>query len=336
MRPEDLYIVRENPFLIQKKCQIHGRGIFGKFFLGMMIFYMFDTLLPNLLGVVFPKGYMEVLVALNNIPSDVIDLSKVADTPIIVMVYSLIFGGILQTGRALYALTFIRNRRVELSALGEGISVFGKAILLSIVQSIIISFWTMLFIIPGIVAFYNFRQSYYILADNPEKGVMRILAESKTRMLGNRMNLLRLDVSYLSLVLMGYLPVVLFQYLLSSTVQIGSLQYVVMNFVISIPLFYAMSIMLMGQTVFYELLLRHGFENFKYVGQDAFRKNAFSVSDPMNYSSDVTESNMNNTQNNDDVFAESDETVIDIEPEDITTESDGDDSARPSDENRGE
>ncbi|MGN0673667.1 MAG: DUF975 family protein [Anaerovoracaceae bacterium] len=335
MRPEDLYIVRENPFLIQKKCQIHGRGIFGKFFLGMMIFYMFDTLLPNLLGVVFPKGYMEVLVALNNIPSDVIDLSKVADTPIIVMVYSLIFGGILQTGRALYALTFIRNKKVELSALGEGISVFGKAILLSIVQSIIISFWTMFFIIPGIVAFYNFRQSYYILADNPEKGVMRILAESKTRMLGNRMNLLRLDVSYLSLVLMGYLPVVLFQYLISSNVQIGSLQYVVMNFVISIPLFYAMSIMLMGQTVFYELLIRHGFENFKYVGQDAFRNNVYNSSESANQDSDISTSRVNDIHNDDDIFAESEETVIDIEPDDIITE-DNDDSARPSDENRSE
>lgn len=280
MRPEDLYIVRENPYLIQRKCQIHGRGIFGKFFLGMMIYYAFDNLLPNILGALFPKGYIELMTAAYNIPTNVLDPATVADTPVIMVIYMLLFGAILQMGRALYALTFIRNRTVEYQAIGEGIHHFAKAILLGIVQSLIISFWTMFFIVPGIIAFYNFRQSYYILADNPEKGVMRILAESKARMLGNRMNLLKLDISYLPLVLMGYMPIMLCSYLYASLGKTGGMEFAIASFVFSIPFFYALSIVLMGHTVFYELLLRHGFENFMYVGQDAFRSKAYGMSEP--------------------------------------------------------
>ena len=273
MKPEDLYIVNENPFLIQKKCQIHSRNLFSKFFIGMMIFFILNSLVPALLGVAFPKGYMHTIVEMQNIPSNVIDLSKVNDTPMIIFLYAFFFNGVLQAGKALYALTFIRNRKVEYKALGEGFAIGIKAFLVCLAQTAIISIWTMCFIFPGIIAFYNFRQSYYILADDPSKGVFRILAESKTRMLGNRMNLFKLDVSYMSLILMGYLPVLIYGQV--NMLENQPLLDVAAGFVLSIPLYYAISIMLMGQTVFYELLLNHGFETFRYAGQDAFRQSAY-------------------------------------------------------------
>lgn len=273
LKPEDLYIVNENPFLIQKKCQIHSRNLFTKFFIGMMIFFVLDSLVPSLLGVAFPKGYMHILVEAQNIPSNVVDLSKVKDTPMIIFLYAFFFNGVLQAGKALYALTFMRNRKVEYKALGEGFAIGIKAFLVCLAQTAIISIWTMCFIFPGIIAYYNFRQSYYILSDDPSKGVFRILAESKTRMLGNRMNLFRLDLSYISLILMAYLPVLIYgQVNVFASQPIAN---VVAGFIISIPLYYALSIMLMGQTVFYELLLNHGFANFRYAGQDAFRESAY-------------------------------------------------------------
>lgn len=287
MKPEDLYIVKENPFEIQKKCQIHAKNIFGAFFVGIMIYYVLIDLIPSILGVVFPKGYLATLVTMRNIPSDVIDLKKVVDTPLVLFLYAFLFSGIFETGKALYALTFIRNRKVEYSALAEGFSVAFKAFLLTIAQGMIIAFWTMFFIIPGIVASYNFRQSYYILADDPSKGVFRILAESKARMLGNRMNLFRLDLSYIVILLVGAIPVYLYQ-----TVDVFKSQ-PMMNalggFVISIPLYYAMAIVTMGRTVFYELLLNHGFANFRYKGQDAFRTSIFP--DVMNFNRNDDESN---------------------------------------------
>lgn len=276
MKPEDLYIVKENPFEIQKKCQTHSREIFGAFFIGMLIYFALTELIPNILGVFFPKGYIATLVAMRNIPSDVIDLSTIVDTPIITLVYALFFNGIFEVGKALYALTFIRNRKVEYTALGEGFSLAIKAFLLMLVQTLVISLWTMFFIIPGFIAIFNYSQSYYILADDPSKGVFRVMAESKTRMRGNKMNLLRLDVSYFLSIFIGLIPVTLFQSFDIEMFKSQPLVGVLVEFIISIPLYYALSIMVMGQTTFYELLINHGFENFKFKGQDAFRQSIFA------------------------------------------------------------
>lgn len=269
MKPEDLYIVKESPFLIQKKCQDHARGLFLMFFIGMVLYYIVSDLVPEILGVFFPKGYIGVLMAINDIPEGTIDTSKIADSPIIIMLYAFAFNGIFQTGKALYALTFIRNRKVEYMALTEGLMLGFKAIMLSIVQSFFITIWTFFFIIPGIVVAYNFRQAFYILADDPSKSVLDILRESKIRMLGNRLNLLKLDISYLSLIALGYMPVILFDYMSPWTDNL--IVDAVAGFVFALPLYYAFSIMLLGRTAFYELLLQHGFDNFKYAGQDAFR-----------------------------------------------------------------
>ena len=35
-----------------------------------------------------------------------------------------------------------------------------------------VGLWSLLFWIPGIIAAYRYSQAYYILAENPDKGIM--------------------------------------------------------------------------------------------------------------------------------------------------------------------
>ena len=53
------------------------------------------------------------------------------------------------------------------------------------------------FVFPGIMLFYRWRLSYFVLADHPEYSPVQCMKQSARLMVGERMNLFRLDVSLL-------------------------------------------------------------------------------------------------------------------------------------------
>ena len=57
--------------------------------------------------------------------------------------------------------------------------------------------WTMLFIIPGIIAAYSYSQTIYILLDHPEMSVMEAIAASKQMMRGHKAELFVLELSFI-------------------------------------------------------------------------------------------------------------------------------------------
>lgn len=57
--------------------------------------------------------------------------------------------------------------------------------------------WTLLFIIPGIIASYSYAMTGYILAEHPELTASEALAQSKQMMSGNRLRLFFLELSFL-------------------------------------------------------------------------------------------------------------------------------------------
>ncbi len=74
---------------------------------------------------------------------------------------------------------------------------WGKSILLFILIQVFTFLWSLLFIIPGIIKFYSYRMSFFILADNPEISAADALNESKRIMQGHKFDLFMLDVSFI-------------------------------------------------------------------------------------------------------------------------------------------
>lgn len=260
----DIYIVNENPVVIQLLSRKHMKPLFSKFVIGCIIFYMMVNWIPNILSIYFPTTIWDYL----NISVKGIDSAALPAYPIVMFMYAFAFEGVFQLGKALYVLTFVRNRSAEYGSIFEGFQVYGKALAICFLQAIICTIWTMFFIIPGIIARYGFRQSYFILADDPTKNPIQCMAESKMRMTGNKMNLFRLDLSFLPYLLLGYLPqVIVGVFGISAANLTGMLIYMAADvFLIS-----AMSFWFVGCGVFYELMIRKGFDNFKYMNQDVFR-----------------------------------------------------------------
>lgn len=113
---------------------------------------------------------------------------------------------LLGAGFAMYCMAIRRGERAEYLTLFDGFSFVGKLIALTIVTYAFITLWSMLFVIPGIVAAYRYRFAPYNLYENPGIGVMEALEMSKRQTMGYKGQLLALDLSYIGWTLLASLP----------------------------------------------------------------------------------------------------------------------------------
>ena len=270
--PEKLkryYIVKEHPIRIINKCKAHSKGTLVSFLVGFCILYAAANWVPQILSLYFPTTNIDLLSQYSD--ADPVMLSRLPATPLVVFFYLMLFNGVFRLSECLYALTYIRNRVVDYRALGESLNYYLKAFGLFLVQTLVVSFWTMFFIVPGILAALNFTQSFYIFADDPDKSITQILTESKMMMYGNRMNYVRLIICYIPYIMIAYIPAFLFANILSSA-AVSKVGILLISMAADIPMFAVYGYICLGRTVFYELMLNKGFADFRYAGQEAFRE----------------------------------------------------------------
>ncbi len=102
-----------------------------------------------------------------------------------------------------YFVRFVRGKEVTV---GSGISeifkktfdsAYFKRLVLFYARTIIVFLWSLLFIIPGIVAYYKYYFATQILEDNPELSVKDALRLSKELTQGSKSELFLLDLSFI-------------------------------------------------------------------------------------------------------------------------------------------
>ena len=121
-------------------------------------------------------------------------------SPVLVTFISIMVGllnVLLNAGYARYHLGIRRGEEMPYETLFDGFSFAGKLILLSIVQYLFIFLWSLLFVIPGIIAAYRYRFAVYNLCEDPEMGVMDAINMSKAQTNGFKWQLFVLDLSFL-------------------------------------------------------------------------------------------------------------------------------------------
>ena len=113
---------------------------------------------------------------------------------------------LLGAGFAMYCMAIRRGERAEYLTLFDGFSFVGKLIALTIVTYAFIWLWSMMFVIPGIVAAYRYRFAAYNLYENPGISVMEALEMSKRQTMGYKGQIFALDLSYIGWTLLASLP----------------------------------------------------------------------------------------------------------------------------------
>jgi uncharacterized membrane protein len=109
----------------------------------------------------------------------------------------LIIGGPLLMGMINSSLTVVRNNTVKVETLFSGFYNFVNAMVLYIINTVLVGLWSLLLVIPGIVKWYSYSMSYYILADNPQMGANDARLKSMELMKGNKWRLFCLHFSFI-------------------------------------------------------------------------------------------------------------------------------------------
>lgn len=113
------------------------------------------------------------------------------------MLYALLVSGAFTYGITLYFMQLIRYRKSGYGNVFSGFSHYGKAFGLAFMVGLFTGLWTMLFIVPGIIASLRYSQAFYILIDDPSKGIMQCIRESKEMMKGNKGKIFCLQLSFI-------------------------------------------------------------------------------------------------------------------------------------------
>lgn len=116
--------------------------------------------------------------------------------------------GPMLVGQAYYLMdvSINENEGKNFDLLIEG---FKKSLINSIVASILVGIftflWSLLFIIPGIIKFYAYSMTSFIIADEPDIDFMAAIKKSQDMMRGHKFRLFKLQLSFIGWFILGAL-----------------------------------------------------------------------------------------------------------------------------------
>ncbi len=106
--------------------------------------------------------------------------------PIAGWIIGILISGAMSIGLAIFALSLSRKQDAKLSQIFDGFQKFGVGLGAYVLQFILVILWSILLIIPGIIAAFAYSMTYYIIAENDSIGPLEAISKSKEMMRGNK------------------------------------------------------------------------------------------------------------------------------------------------------
>ena len=187
----------------------HRPSIYVIAFVFLLILYVLETLSTKLQ---FPGLRMEQIMRYAYDEDGALKLwyatsnrtptSRILDLAIAIM------SGMLTGGFSMACLRVSQRREAGVGTLFDLFGWFFRFLWLQIVMGFFIFLWSLLLVIPGIVAAYRYSMAMFIFFDDPEKGAMQCIRESKAMTQGYKGQLFVLDLSFIGWALLSIIPFV--------------------------------------------------------------------------------------------------------------------------------
>ena len=117
---------------------------------------------------------------------------------LVLSIVVLLFSGVLKMGLNKYYIDLVaENRQGEVSVIFSRFDIFFKALGLNLFMWLFIWLWSLMLIVPGILAAYRYRLAPYLMAENPNLGIREAVNMSKELMAGHEWRLFCLDLSFI-------------------------------------------------------------------------------------------------------------------------------------------
>lgn len=123
-----------------------------------------------------------------------------------------VFLSLIQAGWSLYCLRVSRDEDPGgMGTLFECFQQFWRFFTANLLMGLFTVLWSMLFVIPGIIAALSYSQTIYIMLDNPDMSAMEAIRESKQLMKGYKADYFVLGLSFLGWALLSVLTMGILQ-----------------------------------------------------------------------------------------------------------------------------
>lgn len=101
-----------------------------------------------------------------------------------------------------------RDKQVSFGHLIEPYkTMFGKSILTALIQGLLLFFWFLLLIVPGIIKSFSYMMTYYILRDDPDLSPLQVITKSRRMMDGHKGEAFVLGLSFIGWILLGIVTI---------------------------------------------------------------------------------------------------------------------------------
>lgn len=120
--------------------------------------------------------------------------------------YLLAVSGPMSLGIVIFFINLFRHQETDVASVMKGFEKFGKAFVLALLIAIFIILWSLLLIVPGIIAAFRYSQAFYLMNDHPELSAMDCIRESKRLMAGNKGKLFVTVLSFIGWAILAVLP----------------------------------------------------------------------------------------------------------------------------------
>ena len=129
----------------------------------------------------------------------------VSAIPYLGSVVSLLISGPLALGMAIIFLKLVRGEEISVEMIFAGFKDFTRSLTAGLLIFIYVFLWTLLLIIPGIIASFSYAMTFFIMADNPNISANEAIKASKEMMRGHKTDLFLLDLSFIGWILLSVL-----------------------------------------------------------------------------------------------------------------------------------
>ena len=116
---------------------------------------------------------------------------------------SIVVSALITFGTYSYYLKLSHNEEVTYKELFSKVNMFLPCIAIAILVWIFTFLWSLLFVIPGIIAALSYSLVFYVKLDNPELSPTEVIKKSKQMMKGHKWDLFVLELSFLGWAILG-------------------------------------------------------------------------------------------------------------------------------------
>jgi uncharacterized membrane protein len=116
---------------------------------------------------------------------------------LIMAVLYFVLGGVVEIGYAKFNMNIADRKIAGIENVFGYFPIWKSAAALKLLKTLYIFLWSLLFIIPGIVAAYSYAMASYIMAENPDMTAGEAISASKQMMMGNRGRLFCMLLSFI-------------------------------------------------------------------------------------------------------------------------------------------